>query len=326
MSSHVAAVPRWVRTAGAASVALVALVAAIVSYSHMHEVAARADEGWRAWLVPLSVDGLLVGSSLILYSRRRSSWLTWASLAVGLLVSLAANLAAASPGLVPHIVAAWPAVALGLSYETLLTLVRQSQAASGNGVEIAHEPLVDEAPPAGGERPGPTQNDKTCAATVQTTDHAPVANLGRTRAEHGLGIAVDDRPGLAPTPSDTATQTTSVDAEPARPIDPTDRGPVRVGKPRPVHKSKPDRSTRPTRSKTTARSGRSDDELLHELRKLTGPTESEPPSMSAVRGALRVGTGRANRLLDRLKNERRVPVAAGGHMELTDQQVLRPDR
>lgn len=119
-------VPRWVRTAGAASVALVAAVAAVVSYSHMYLLATRAGEGWRAWLEPLSVDGLLVGASLILYVRRRSSWLTWTSLSVGLLVSLAANLAAAQPELVSRLVAAWPAAALALSYETLLTLVRQA--------------------------------------------------------------------------------------------------------------------------------------------------------------------------------------------------------
>jgi hypothetical protein len=100
--------------------------AATVSYSHMYLLAARAGEGWRAWLEPLSVDGLLVGSSLILYVRQRSSWLTWASVFLGILVSLAANLAAAQPELVSRLVAAWPAVALALSYETLLTLVRQA--------------------------------------------------------------------------------------------------------------------------------------------------------------------------------------------------------
>jgi hypothetical protein len=47
-------------------------------------------------------------------------------------VSLAANLAAAQPELVSRLVAAWPAVALALSYETLLTLVRQTSATPGD--------------------------------------------------------------------------------------------------------------------------------------------------------------------------------------------------
>lgn len=113
----------WVRRLGVASVAVVALVAAIVSYSHMHDVAERAGEGWRAWIEPLSVDGLLVGASLVVTTRWHAR-LAWLAVAVGILVSLAANLAAAEPNLVSRLVAAWPAVAL--SYETLLSLAHTS--------------------------------------------------------------------------------------------------------------------------------------------------------------------------------------------------------
>lgn len=125
MSSHLVPTPTpaWVRRLGAVSVAVVATVAAVVSYSHMHDLAARAGEDWRSWLEPLSVDGLLVGASLVLYVRR-SSWPAWLALTVGLLVSLAANLADAQPTLISRAVSAWPAVALALSYETLLTLLR----------------------------------------------------------------------------------------------------------------------------------------------------------------------------------------------------------
>lgn len=105
------------------SVAVVATVAAIVSYSHMHDVAERAGEGWRSWIEPLSVDGLLVGTSQVVAARRHA-WLAWVAVAVGLLVSLAANLAAAGPDLMSRLVAAWPAVALALSYEALLSLTR----------------------------------------------------------------------------------------------------------------------------------------------------------------------------------------------------------
>lgn len=115
---------RGVRLVGMISVAVVAIVAAVVSYAHMQDVADKAGEGWRSWLEPLSVDGLLVGASLVLYVRR-SARFAWVAVAVGILVSLAANLAAAHPSLISRLVSAWPAVALALSYETLLTLVRQ---------------------------------------------------------------------------------------------------------------------------------------------------------------------------------------------------------
>lgn len=116
---------RTVRLMGTISVGIVAVVAAVVSYAHMQAVAFHAGEGWRSWLEPLSVDGLLIGASLVLYVRRTAR-LAWLAVAVGLLVSLAANLAAAHPTLTSRLVSAWPAIALALSYETLLTLVRKA--------------------------------------------------------------------------------------------------------------------------------------------------------------------------------------------------------
>jgi hypothetical protein len=113
-----------VRLTGIISVALVATVAAIVSYTHMQIVAEQAGQGWKSWLLPLSVDGLLVGASLVLYVRRNNIR-AWIAVIAGILVSLAANLAAAEPTLISRLVSAWPAIALALSYETLLTLVRQ---------------------------------------------------------------------------------------------------------------------------------------------------------------------------------------------------------
>lgn len=118
---------KMVRALGIISVAIVAIVAAVVSYAHMQDVAEHAGEGWRSWLEPFSVDGLLIGASLVVYIRRRSP-LAWLAVGVGLLVSLAANLAAAEPTLISRVVSAWPAIALALSYETLLTIVRHEPA------------------------------------------------------------------------------------------------------------------------------------------------------------------------------------------------------
>lgn len=116
---------KLVRFLGTISVAIVATVAAVVSYAHMQAVAEHAGEGWRSWLEPFSVDGLLIGASLVVYIRRRSA-LAWLAIAIGLLVSLAANLAAAEPTVISRLVSAWPAIALALSYETLLTLFRHA--------------------------------------------------------------------------------------------------------------------------------------------------------------------------------------------------------
>lgn len=116
------------------AVAAVAGVAAVVSYLHMQTVAAAAGEQWRAWLLPLSVDGLVISASLAAFRAKRANLpihgMTKLSLVIGLVVSIAANV------LVPFlrnldtqqrswlsaVVAAWPAVALALAFEEFLRL------------------------------------------------------------------------------------------------------------------------------------------------------------------------------------------------------------
>ena len=119
-----AAVPAWVRRVTTAAVLAVAIVAAVASYAHMQALAAHAGEDWRAWLLPISVDGLAVAASMTMLVRRRAGRgagaLPWAALLLGLGASLAANVAAAEPTVVGRLVAAWPPVGLLLSYELLL--------------------------------------------------------------------------------------------------------------------------------------------------------------------------------------------------------------
>ncbi|GAA4964936.1 DUF2637 domain-containing protein [Pseudonocardia tropica] len=119
---------RLVRGATVASVALVALVAAVVSYAHIYELAERSGEGWRAALVPLSVDGMLLASTLAIVDRRRVrrpvGWVPWFGLVLGIVASLAANVAAAQPTVEARLVAAWPPVALAVSIEVAALVLR----------------------------------------------------------------------------------------------------------------------------------------------------------------------------------------------------------
>jgi Protein of unknown function (DUF2637) len=114
-----------------AAVIVVALVAAAASYEHMRVLAVQAGEGWRAWLLPLSADGMMVAASMALLSRRRAGepggLLAWVALLAGAATSIAANVAAAQPTLTGRDVVAWPPVALALAYELLLQQIsRQS--------------------------------------------------------------------------------------------------------------------------------------------------------------------------------------------------------
>lgn len=114
---------RWVRVVQVAGVVVVAMVAAVISYTHMRHLALDAGEGWRADILPLSVDGMMVVASMNALERRRAgqkAWLAWAGLMLGLGASFAANVAAAQPTLQGRLVAAWPPVALLVALELLL--------------------------------------------------------------------------------------------------------------------------------------------------------------------------------------------------------------
>jgi hypothetical protein len=95
----------------------------------MHTLALEHGEtAWTAALIPLSVDGMIVASSmsLLLDSRRgiRSGPLPWALLLIGSTASLAANVAVAEPTLYGRVIAAWPSLALIGAYELLMRQIR----------------------------------------------------------------------------------------------------------------------------------------------------------------------------------------------------------
>jgi hypothetical protein len=104
-------------------VAVVALVAAAASYQHQRSLAALAGEGWLAWALPVSVDGMMLATGRSILRRRRAGipapFLSWFGFTLGFVASVAANVAAAHPTPVGRLIAAWPPVALFIAYETL---------------------------------------------------------------------------------------------------------------------------------------------------------------------------------------------------------------
>lgn len=88
---------------------VVALIAAIASYSHMYTVALLAGEPvWVARAFPLTVDGLVLAAL-----RRGGQGRPW--LLLGLAASVASNVLSHYPGAVLTVapgISAWPAIAL----------------------------------------------------------------------------------------------------------------------------------------------------------------------------------------------------------------------
>jgi hypothetical protein len=102
---------------------VVALVAAAASYEHQRNLALVAGEGALSWALPVSVDGMMLATSRSILRRRRAAIpvpvISWLGFALGLLASVAANVAAAEPTLIGRLLAAWPPLALFIAYETL---------------------------------------------------------------------------------------------------------------------------------------------------------------------------------------------------------------
>lgn len=106
------------------SAGVVAGIAAWSSYRHMTHVALSVGEQPAvAYVLPLSVDGLLVVASIAMVDDKQAGrsvrWSARIAFAAGIVASLAANVAAAHPTIGARIVAAWPALALLLTVELL---------------------------------------------------------------------------------------------------------------------------------------------------------------------------------------------------------------
>jgi hypothetical protein len=125
------------RPVTAAAVLLVAAIAAVVSYMHVATLAlAYGQPPLAAYLLPLSIDGMVATSSLVLLRSARAGvsapWLARAGLVLAVAATLAANVASgAADGWPGALLAGWPAVAFVVSAETAISMSRR-RVASGN--------------------------------------------------------------------------------------------------------------------------------------------------------------------------------------------------
>jgi hypothetical protein len=118
----------------AVAVLLVAAIAAVVSYMHVATLA--LDYGQpplAAYLLPLSIDGMVATSSLVLLRSARAAvsapWLARAGLVLAVAATLAANVASgAAAGWPGALLAGWPAVAFVISAETAIAMSRRKAA------------------------------------------------------------------------------------------------------------------------------------------------------------------------------------------------------
>ena len=180
------------RGTAVAGVGTVAVSAAVISYSHVMELARRAGETRMAtWLLPLSIDGAIAAAVAVILADsragRRPRGLTWLLLALGLAASLAANIASAHPTVTARAVAAWPPLALAVGVEVLAELARRtstspSQAAQSDRQQVRTRPV----------RPGPATNERS-----EQPDRQPV-RTGPVRPSPATDERAEQRPRRQP--------------------------------------------------------------------------------------------------------------------------------
>ena len=183
-----------------------AVIAAALSFAHLHDVASAAgQDGWKAWAYPISVDLLFVAAWRRLRSGEAKA-AGWCWFLIALAASLGANVATAGlldldhvPAWLRILVAGWPAVAfLGgtllvhsppTAHDETSDAVDQQKPDDIEDQENAPDPAPDPpTPPAADPVPAPPLAPPPVAVPAALVEHArKVAADHRTRT----GTAID---------------------------------------------------------------------------------------------------------------------------------------
>jgi hypothetical protein len=134
-------VPRPLLAMTVASVGLVTVVCAVVSYSHARHLAELAGQGGLAPWLPLAVDGLVAAATCSLLVDRRlgdpGHPLAWLGAGLGMAGSFAANVVAVDPALVDvrhvrWVLAGYVPAALAISGHLLIRMLGEQHTDPGD--------------------------------------------------------------------------------------------------------------------------------------------------------------------------------------------------
>jgi hypothetical protein len=143
----------WTRLAARGAAATVALVAGAASFEHIASVAQAAGERtWVAYSLPLAIDGLIVvGVTALIEDQRlgrRPRGIARVAVLVGVVATLAANLASAQPGWTARLVALAAPVSFLLSVEVLTRTGRRVSTGDDTSDGQRAQPTSDSEPAA----------------------------------------------------------------------------------------------------------------------------------------------------------------------------------
>lgn len=200
------AATRRIRRVTVTAVALLALIAAVLSFEGLRTLA--LDAGIHpnlAWLLPLVIDGLVIVGSLGVITATlvgTAVWYFWLLTLLGVVVSIIGNIAAAPDTLLAQSVHAIPPLVFALSIEGLLAIYRASAQAT------TPEPpaLPPETPPS------PTHSTEHPPTPATTPDPAP-SDSGHSTARQRLRTLLKEQPDITGT---RAAETLGIDPSHAR--------------------------------------------------------------------------------------------------------------
>jgi hypothetical protein len=114
----------WMRWLGILGAVPVDVTAFYVSYGHMRDlIIAHGESGLTPYILPLAVDGMMLTSAVAILANRGTR-IPYVSFVVGLVLSLAANVATAlGENVTSLIIAGVPTVLLVFTSEILLRLI-----------------------------------------------------------------------------------------------------------------------------------------------------------------------------------------------------------
>lgn len=178
-----------IRRLTAAAVLLVAAIAAIVSFLHIEHLAiSHGQTELAAYLLPVSVDGTVAAASLSMLWAARSGqsppWIARAMLALGVLATLACNVAYGAPfGLSGELLSGWPAVAFVGSVEMVLVMVRRARTVPESAEpELSAVPVLTQVAPADSAHAAQLALAASVAAGNPLSQRAVMARFGLSRA------------------------------------------------------------------------------------------------------------------------------------------------
>lgn len=170
---------RRIKRLASATVVLLALVAAVLSFAGLYDLALESEiQPNLAWLLPILIDGLVLTGSLLVIQATLvgvSTWYGWLLTWLGVIASVVGNIAAAPDTVIAQATHAAPPIAFALAVEGLLRVYRLSAtvpAPEPRAPRPKPAPAVPAVPVASepGERPKETVRERVRALLASEPD------------------------------------------------------------------------------------------------------------------------------------------------------------